>query len=79
MDDDVFVLWQCLISHWANIFNFLLTTLVSKLNAVIDLCKTISPESHSGVLRSAGHPPWYFESEDCHAPAGRTASPFQAD
>lgn len=27
----------------------------------------------------AGHPPWCFGSEDCHAPAGKTAGPFQAD
>lgn len=30
--------------------HFLLTALVSKLKAVFDPCKTISPESHGGVV-----------------------------
>lgn len=32
--------------------HFLLTAVVSKLNAVIDLRKTIGPESHGGVIMS---------------------------
>lgn len=55
IDDDVTVLRCCLISQRANIFenknHFLLTSHVSKLNVVIDLCKTIGPLwSHYGCV-----------------------------
>lgn len=46
---------------------------------VIDPCKTVWRVTLERSQARAGHPPWCFGSEDCHAPAGKTAGPFQAD